>query len=952
MMFSNIKVGLAVLVCWLATVPANATAATPDIAQQSNVDHVWIVVAAALVFFMQAGFLLLEAGSVRSKNSVNVAQKNLMDFIASTVVFGVFGFTLMFGTSQWGWFGWQPDLLFFGAADDWSMTFFVFQLMFCGTAATIMSGAVAERMSMNGYLLGALLIAAVVYPVAGHWAWGGLLNGSEEPFLASMGFMDFAGSTVVHSVGAWVALAAIIVIGPRIGKFDENGKPRTLHGHSPVLATVGAIILWVGWIGFNGGSTLSGTSGFSLIIMNTMIAGGAGGLTLMIIGRFAAGVFKPDATINGLLGGLVAITAGPDVMTPQTSFLVGALGGGVVFASTYLLEHILKLDDPLGAIPVHGFAGAFGTIAVALFAPADTLLAGSRMAQFTTQLTGVALVFAWSFGVTYAVMKTVDTLLKGLPDGGNGLRVPEHHEREGLNQHEHDAPMGTGILQEVMAEVARDHGGALRQIELDYGDEAYETSVLFNRIIQNISNDRDAEAQANAEMLRNREAIEAEIAKVVRACAEGDFSMRLTTEGREDFLLELCNGINTLCEGTETAMRSVQNSLNAVASGDLSQRIEGAYKGQLHDIQSAMNSTLEQLSDVVEDVQASVNAASKGDFSCLVSLDQKKGFFRGLSEGVNALCEISEKGLSELLKTLNQVGDGDLTVSMSDDYQGRFAEISRAVSRMTNGVSDLLGSIEETARAVSARGQDISRTSDQVSSVSSDQSRRIDATANTLRDMAEGAKAVASEAYVADENTKRAFDRAEEGGHLAQELSGQIAEIQDASNQITEALEQIESISMQTNLLSLNASVEAVRSQGKNGGTEGFKVVAQEIRDLANRSADAAADIRGRTERVAIAVNRGAELVGKTSDVLMEINEAMTHSSSAAARLAETGNGQVSRAESIALDVSDISKQAAENLKLAANSASVSCELEKSASETLEKITRFKRNPSQAKRAA
>ncbi|MEL6744831.1 MAG: diguanylate cyclase, partial [Pseudomonadota bacterium] len=300
------------IVCYFALIGALGLAtpaqAAGDFAQQLDVNHVWVITATALVLLMQCGFMLLEAGNVRTKNTVNVAQKNLVDFLISSVCFGVIGFALMFGTSQFGWFGWDAELIAFGASEPWTITFFVFQLVFCGTAATIVSGAVAERMSLGGYIACTALIALIIYPVAGHWSWGNLLNTETAPFLAARGFMDFAGGTVVHAVGAAVGLAAIIQLGPRKGRFDQDGNPIKIRGHSPVLATVGTFFIWVGWIGFNGGSTTSGTGDIAQIVYVTMIGGAVGGVVGMGLGRLTDRHWVPIASINGTLAGLVGVT--------------------------------------------------------------------------------------------------------------------------------------------------------------------------------------------------------------------------------------------------------------------------------------------------------------------------------------------------------------------------------------------------------------------------------------------------------------------------------------------------------------------------------------------------------------------------------------------------------------------------------------------------------------------
>ena len=940
----------AVLALFLVPAAVWAEAPPAGFALQSDVDHVWTITAAVLVFFMQIGFLLLEAGSVRSKNSVNVAQKNLMDFVVSTVAFGAIGYTLMFGTSQAGWFGWSSELALFGSAGDWSLTFFVFQLMFCGTAATIMSGAVAERMTINGYLVAAVLIAVVIYPVAGHWVWGGLLNGTDTQLLASIGFIDFAGSTVVHSVGAWSALAIIIIIGPRIGKFDDDGKPRRMHAHSPILATAGVLILWLGWIGFNGGSALSGTSAFAQIIVNTVIAGGAGGFAALVLGRFTDGLFRPATSINGILGGLVAVTAGADLISPQNAFLIGMLGAVVVHFASWLLESVLRLDDPLGAIPVHGFAGTFGTIAVALFAPIDSLPAETRLGQLGIQLTGIGLVFAWAFGVTFAVMKTIDVVLKGLPDGGNGLRVPELFEREGLNRHEHDAPMGSDVLQAAMADLVRNPSATAPRIELDPGDEAYETSVLFNRIIDTIEDTRNEEESRYQRNKARQMKVEAEVSEVVKACSVGDFGKRLPVEGLDGFLLELCHGINELCQVTETAVTSVAESMAAVSQGNLSKRIDGDFRGHLGQVQTAVNGTLDQLSELLDDVQTSVEAAKRGNFALQISLDGRAGFFERLCTGINALCDISERGLSELYSVLEEVGDGDLTVSMSDAYEGRFADIAQAVTRMTRGISDMMDEVQETATEVSQKALDIATTAARVKSGSTEQVEALSDSEILLASFTQSATVVAKEATEADVLCKTACVRAEEGQSVSEKLQEQFKEIQATTAEIGLALEQIEAIALQTTLISLNASVEAARGSG--GSNAGFKVVAQEVRDLANRSGAAAADIRAKTETVNSAVANGGKLVSHAASALSAIHQAMSESSEMVAGLSAAGAEQIQKTAALKNQIEIISDRAIQNLALARDSADLSSGLEDGSAHTIEQLGRFKRPSVLGQRAA
>ena len=390
---------------------------------QDNLNYVWTIIAACLVFFMQAGFALVETGFTRAKNAVNIIMKNVMDVSAGGLAFFLVGFGLMFGTSAGGWIGTDGFLL--GEIGDysteWSYTFFFFQAVFAATAATIVSGAVAERTAFNSYLIFSVLITAFIYPVFGSWAWGGLFNGSG--WLEGLGFIDFAGSTVVHSVGGWAALAGAMVVGPRAGKYID-GKPQLIKGHSLPLAALGVFILWLGWFGFNAGSTTTGDTSIALIALNTFLAAGAGATAAMLITWITNG--KPDGavTLNGVLAGLVGITAGCANLSPGFAIITGAIAGVLVHYSMKLLEK--KVDDAVGAVSVHGVCGAWGTLAAGLFD-----MGGFSLEVVGVQLIGIGAAFAWTFPVSYILFKVINAVLP--------LRVTEQLEEMGLDIHEHDA---------------------------------------------------------------------------------------------------------------------------------------------------------------------------------------------------------------------------------------------------------------------------------------------------------------------------------------------------------------------------------------------------------------------------------------------------------------------------------------------------------------------------------
>jgi Amt family ammonium transporter len=377
---------------------------------QIHLDYVWTILAAALVFFMQAGFALLETGFTQLRNVMNIIMKNLIDASAGGLVFFCIGFGLMFGTSLGGWVGTDGFFLtgIEGQETTWTYAFFFFQAVFAATAATIVSGAVAERTKFIGYLIFSVLITAFIYPVFGSWAWGGLFNGSG--WLEGLGFIDFAGSTVVHSVGGWAALAGALVVGPRSAKYDEDGTPRSLPGHSLPLVALGVFILWLGWFGFNAGSTTAGTTDIALIALNTFLSAGAGAVGAMATTWATEGVPRPAMTLNGVLAGLVAITAGCATLVPVAALYTGLAAGCIMVYATYAIERIV--DDPVGAVAVHGVCGAWGTLAVGLFQ-----VEGINLEQIGVQLLGIAAAFLWTFPVSYLLFWLIDALI--------GLRMEE-----------------------------------------------------------------------------------------------------------------------------------------------------------------------------------------------------------------------------------------------------------------------------------------------------------------------------------------------------------------------------------------------------------------------------------------------------------------------------------------------------------------------------------------------
>ncbi len=390
---------------------------------QTHANYVWTLVAAALVFFMQAGFALVETGFTRAKNAVNIMMKNLMDFSVGSLAFWAIGFGLMFGVSKAGLFGTSGFFLsdFKPGSDPWVLAFWMFQVVFAATAATIVSGAMAERTKFTGYLVYSIFISGLIYPIFGSWAWGSLFHGGG--WLEKLGFIDFAGSTVVHSVGGWAALAGAIVLGPRIGKYDKAGKVRPILGHSMPLAALGVFILWLGWFGFNPGSTTTANKDIAMIFVNTNLAAAAGAVLAMFTSWAKFGKPEVGMSLNGALAGLVAITSPCATVTPLSAVIIGAMAGVIVVFSVFFFDRI-KVDDPVGAISVHGVNGAWGTLAAGIFN-----MGGTSLKIIGIQVLGIVSCFLWTFITAFVLFKVIDNFI--------GLRVSPEEETEGLDSSEH-----------------------------------------------------------------------------------------------------------------------------------------------------------------------------------------------------------------------------------------------------------------------------------------------------------------------------------------------------------------------------------------------------------------------------------------------------------------------------------------------------------------------------------
>jgi len=720
---------------------------------QQHLDILWLLIAAGLVFFMQAGFAAVETGMVRAKNTINVAIKNVGDFVIGALLFWLVGFGVMFGESQGGLFG-ASKFALEGVTSGYDYAFFIFQLVFAGTAATIISGSVAERMQFKSYLLVSALVTGIIYPVSGHWVWG------DGGWLAQKGFIDFAGSTVVHSVGAWLGLAGAILLGPRIGRFNEQGEPQELPGHNLLMTTLGVFILWFGWFGFNGGSTLVADESVARVLVNTSLAASAGGAAVFLVSALFHGNIQVEKALNGILGGLVGITAGAAVVEPGGAVFIGLSSGIVVYVSDWVLLHVFKIDDPVGAVPVHGFAGAWGTIMLAVAAPVEALGGNSMITQLGIQIVGVVSVFAWAF--------TMGLLVFGLLKAMDLLRVPPEDERMGLNVSEHGARTVWLDTMQTMQEIVQ-RGDLTRRAEVEHGTEAGETAMAFNSMLDSFHENMLIIGQSSHTLASQSEEMNA----VIKAAMQAMESQNQDTEMVASSISQMAVSVREVAGHASEAANSAQTVAEQVGSGvevankaaevinimaSEAEQATEVYLG-LEQNSKQIGSILGVIKDIAEQtnllaLNAAIEAARAGE--------QGRGF-AVVADEVRTLANSTQQSAAEIGRIIKNLQDGaHNAVTVMQNGQKMASEGAQHVEHLR----DALNNIQHAVTRINDMNTVIASASEQQTIVAEE----IDQNVNNIKSVAEQNAVGASQ--IADSSHQLSV--------IAEQLRGQVSQFRVA----------------------------------------------------------------------------------------------------------------------------------------------------------------------------
>lgn len=744
-------------------------------AMRYHMQHLWLVVSVMIVFLMKGGFLLFEAGLVRSKSTINTAQKNLTDTFIATLIFYVAGYNIMFGPTIGGWFGWTSDIGF----HELDHTFFLYQVVFCSMAATVVSGATAERMKFTTYMAGTVFISLIIYPFFGHWAWGNKIISENTGFLMNMGFIDFAGATVVCALGGWVALAAMVILGPRLGKFNADGTTNPMPANNIVLAGFGVLVLWVGALAFNAGLANIFSEDIAHIMSNTLIAGSAGGFSSLVLGRIRDGLYRPERCIYGIMGGIVAVAAGCHLFSWTDSMIIGLTSGVITTLSFVVLTNRFKIDDVVCAVPINAFAGMWGTLLVGALGDTSRFVNESRLEQFLVQGQGVLLSIAWGFGMGYLFFKIMDMLF--------GIRVSEEEEIKGLNEAEHGVTMGTGMLQQRLIDIVDGKGDLTQRLDETTGDESAEIAVLFNRFVERV--------QA---LMINID----QNAKVITSSS--DRLNTITGKFSEGFA-KISQQSTVVSSSTE----EVSNELGVISKvvDNVNHSISSISKGanEMSENVSSVNSDMQEMRQSIADISGNTSQASG------VAKDAHEMIQRA-TKAMNTLSKTSES-IDSILAMIHDIADQTNLLALNATIEAAqageagkgFAVVAQEVKNLANqtaeatgGISFKIKEIQEQTKETDAVVHDletiIATINESLASISSQASNQndsatristnMDKTATNAHDIAQNISDMAS-------GTSEASKSANSAAHTSQSVLGAITNFTEEANANSQNAEKV-----------------------------------------------------------------------------------------------------------------------------------------------------------------
>lgn len=728
---------------------------------EQNADLVWMIVAAFIVFLMQGGYLLYEAGLVRSKNSINVAQKNLADAFISATFYYLIGFNIMFGHSVGGIFGWGLDYHALKSLSPSVHTFFVYQIVFCGTVATIVSGAMAERLKFGSYLASTAFISMIIYPVFGHWTWGNKLDPLNHSFLTDDGFIDFAGGTVVCSLGGWVSLAGLMVVGPRMGKYGPNGEVYSIQGHSIVLAAFGGLVLWLGTLAFNSGLAHAGSEELAHVISNTILAGSFAGLTGLALGRIFEGIYRPERSIYGMLGGIAAIAAGCHVFSTASTLLISIVAGAICYGGFTLLTRKFKIDDAVCAIPINGLCGAWGTLMVGPLMDTDLLPAGAtHISQTLVQLEGIVVAFVWAFGMSFIFFKLLDRFV--------GLRVSPEEEEIGLNTAEHGATLGTGALQEALYDIVHGDHDLTRRLDETTGDESAEIAHLFNKFVERIQF-LMIDISQNARVLNSS----SERLSFMSNKFSESFEQIFKESGNLDDSSQV---LSTEVDGAANVAESISSEVSEIAKNakDMAFSLSEVSKSVAN-----MTSSIHQIAHNANNVSEVTNEARTQSSRASVAMNQLAQAIDRIDGVVDLIKEIAEQtnmlALNAIIESARagEAGKGfsvvanevknlaEQTASATEDITARIEEVNRSTGDVKVVIGEIIQIIESVNESITSISDAANTQSDSTNMIS----ERVTQSAKGAETVSDAINKVSAGAHSVYENMSHAAK------HLARVLT-------------------------------------------------------------------------------------------------------------------------------------------------------------------------------------